>query len=50
MNITDYPLKRGQWYEAATAKRFVVWHGTEGRTRNTPVSGMPGRATTSIDG
>jgi hypothetical protein len=49
MNITNYPLKRGQWYEVATTKRFVVWHGTEGRTRNTPVSGRPGHATTSID-
>ncbi len=49
MNITSYPLKRGQWYEEATKKQFIVWHGTEGRTRNTPASGRPGRATTSID-
>ncbi len=49
MNITNYPLKRGQWYEEATPKKFVVWHGTEGRTRCTPASGRPGRATTSID-
>jgi hypothetical protein len=49
MNITNYPLKRGQWYEEATKKQFVVWHGSEGRTRNTPASGRPGRATTSID-
>jgi hypothetical protein len=49
MNIKEYPLKRGQWYEVATAKKFVIWHGTEGRTRNTPSSGQPGRATTSID-
>ena len=34
MNITNYPLKRGQWYEEATKKQFVVWHGSEGRTRN----------------
>ena len=49
MNITTYPLKRGQWYEEPTKKKFVVWHGTEGRTRCTPASGRPGRATTSID-
>jgi hypothetical protein len=49
MNIANYPLKRGQWYEEATKKKYVVWHGTEGRTRCTPASGRPGRATTSID-
>lgn len=49
MNITSYPLKRGQFYEEPTRKQFVVWHGTEGRTRYTPASGRPGRATTSID-
>ena len=49
MNITDYPLKRGQFYEEPTKKQFVVWHGTEGRTHYTPASGRPGRATTAID-
>jgi len=49
MNITAYPLKRGQFYEEPTRKQFVVWHGTDGRTRCTPASGRPGRATTSID-
>lgn len=49
MNITDYPLKRGQWYEEKTKKEYVVWHGTLGRTRCTPASGRPGRATSSID-
>jgi len=49
MKIQSYPMKRGQWYEELTKKQFVVWHGTEGRTRNTPASGRPGRATTSID-
>jgi len=49
MNITSYPLKRGQFYEQPTKKQFVVWHGTEGRTYYTPASGRPGRARTSID-
>ena len=49
MNIVDYPLKRGQWFEDLTTKKYVVWHGTLGRTRCTPASGRPGRATTSID-
>jgi hypothetical protein len=49
MNITDYPLKRDQYYERPTRKQFVVWHGTEGRTRCTPCNGRPGRATTSTD-
>jgi hypothetical protein len=49
MNIVNHPLKRGLWYEAPTKKQFVVWHGTEGRTRYTPVSGHPGSAKTSID-
>ena len=50
MNIKSYPLKPGQWFEEKTKKRHVVWHGTGGRTRDTPSSGRPGRATTSIDG
>ena len=50
MNITNYPLKRGQWFADITDKKFVVWHGTAGRTMHTPVSGRPGKATTSIDG
>ncbi len=50
MNIKSYPLKRGQWFEEATEKKYVVWHGTAGRTLHTPSSGRPGRATTSIDG
>jgi hypothetical protein len=49
MKIIDYPLNRGQWYELPTPKRWVVWHGTEGRTRYTPPSGTPAKATSSID-
>ena len=49
MNIQPYPLKRGQWFPQPTKKKYVVWHGTGGRTRDTPASGRPGRATTSID-
>ncbi len=50
MNIKSFPLAAGQWYTEKTAKKFVVWHGTAGRTRHTPASGRPGIATTSIDG
>ena len=50
MNIINYPLQRGQWIDQPAKKQFVVWHGTEGRTRYTPHSGRPGRATSSIDG
>ena len=50
MNIKPYPLKRGQWFADLHAKKYVVWHGTAGRTAHTPVSGRPGKATTSIDG
>ncbi len=50
MNITPYPLKRGQWCPQVTKKKFVVWHGTGGRTSDTPVYSRPGRATTSIEG
>ena len=50
MNIKPYPLKRGQWFPDMTTKKFVVWHGTAGRTSHTPVFGKPGKATTSIDG
>ncbi len=50
MNIKHYPLAEGQWISEMTVKRYVVWHGTAGRTSHTPVSGKPGKATTSIDG
>ncbi|PYQ25508.1 MAG: hypothetical protein DMF56_27225 [Acidobacteria bacterium] len=50
MNIKPYPLKRGQWFPNMTEKKFVVWHGTAGRTSHTPISGGPAKATTSIDG
>ena len=49
MNIRQYPLKKGQYFSDLTAKKFVVWHGTAGRTMHTPVSGRPGKATTSVD-
>jgi len=50
MNIQRYALDRGQFFPDMTAKKYVVWHGTAGRTTHTPVSGRPGKATTSIDG
>ena len=50
MNIKEYPLRRRQWFPQLTTKRYVVWHGTAGRTTHTRVFGRPGRATTSIDG
>ena len=49
MNITEYPLKRGQWVEQIVVKKHVIWHGTSGRTHHTPTSGRPGKATTTID-
>jgi hypothetical protein len=50
MNIQPYFLRRGQFFPDPIAKKYVVWHGTAGRTAHTPVSGRPGKATTSIDG
>ena len=50
MNIKPYPLKPGQWFPNMMRKKFVVWHGTAGRTSHTPVSGFPAKATTTIDG
>lgn len=49
MNIQSYPLRRGQWVRERMKKKYVVWHGTAGRTRYTPSAGRPGKATTSID-
>jgi N-acetylmuramoyl-L-alanine amidase len=49
MNIQKYPLSRKQYFADVTPKKYVVWHGTAGRTRNTPANGKPGVATTSID-
>lgn len=50
MNVKDYPLGHRQWFPEATRKKYVVWHGTGGRTSHTPSGGRPGKATTSIDG
>ena len=49
MNIIDYPIKHGQYYQAPTKKQYVVWHGSQARTRCTPVAGNPGRVTYPID-
>jgi N-acetylmuramoyl-L-alanine amidase len=49
MNIRKYPLTTRQWFADVTPKKYVVWHGTAGRTRDTPANGKPGLATTSID-
>jgi hypothetical protein len=49
MNIKQYPLKPGQWVATQTPKKYVVWHGTTGRTSATPSNGQPGRATSTID-
>lgn len=49
MKIKSYPLKAGKWYPQKVEKKWVVWHGTAGRTANTPADGKPGLATTSID-
>jgi hypothetical protein len=43
MNIKPYPLKRGQWFGDLTDKKFVVWHGTAGRTLHTPVTVAPAK-------
>ncbi|MEO7723941.1 MAG: N-acetylmuramoyl-L-alanine amidase [Chthoniobacterales bacterium] len=50
MRIVDYPLSKGQWYSERQQKKFIVWHGTQGRTACTPSNGRPGVATSSIDG
>jgi hypothetical protein len=49
MNIKPYALDRGQWFADMTEKKYVVWHGTAGRTRHTPDRGKPGIATNSVD-
>lgn len=50
MNIIPYALRTNQWFHEPTAKKYVVWHGTAGRTAHTPVGPRAGQATTSIDG
>lgn len=49
VKIKSYPLTAGQWMTEKTDKKWVVWHGTQGRTRDTPANGKAGRATSSID-
>ena len=50
MKIVDYPLSNGQWYAEKQPKKYIIWHGTQGRTACTPSNGSPGHATSSIDG
>jgi len=50
IKIVAYPLHEGQYKKEATTKTHVVWHGTMGRTKHTPFNGVPGKATSSIDG
>jgi hypothetical protein len=50
MKIVDYPLSSGQWFAEKQLKRYIIWHGTQGRTAYTPSNGRPGEATSSIDG
>ena len=49
MNIQNYPLKPNQWFTTEHPKKYVVWHGTTGRTAATPSNGHPGKATSTID-
>lgn len=44
MNIIEYPLDQKHWFQEVYEKRFIVWHGTEGRT-----SFSNGVATSSIE-
>ena len=50
IKFIDYPLHEGQYVKTASTKTHVVWHGTQGRTNQTPFNGKPGKATSSIDG
>lgn len=50
LRFVDYPLSPGQWYPEPQEKKYIVWHGTQGRTACTPANGRPGVATSSIDG
>jgi len=50
MKIVDYPLSSGQWFAEKALKKYIIWHGTQGRTAYTPSNGRPGEATSSIDG
>jgi hypothetical protein len=50
MKIVDYPLSSGQWFAQKQLKKYIIWHGTQGRTAYTPSNGRPGEATSSIDG
>ncbi len=50
MKIVDYPLSSGRWFAQKQLKKYIIWHGTQGRTACTPSNGRPGEATSSIDG
>src|SRR5207253_7909734 len=50
LRFVDYPLSPGQWYSEPQEKKYIIWHGTQGRTACTPANGRPGLATSSIDG
>ncbi len=47
--IINYPLKAKQWFASKVKKKFIVWHGSQSRTSETPVNNSPGRAASRID-
>ncbi len=44
MNVINYPLDDTHWFAEIFPKKYIVWHGTEGRT-----AFSDGKATSSID-
>lgn len=49
MKIIHYPLQTKQWIATETKKKYVIWHGSFGRTKYTPYGKESGRATSTID-
>lgn len=49
MNIQSHPLPPGHSFGKKMPKKYVVWHGTGGRTSHTPLFGQPRKATATID-
>jgi hypothetical protein len=50
MNLTvNYPIAPKKVIPTEVKKQYIIWHGSNARTKRTPYGKMPGKATSIID-
>jgi hypothetical protein len=48
MKLVNFPLAPKKWIATETPKKYVIWHGSFGRTIHTPYGKVDGRAIDTI--